>query len=193
MVANIRPHIEKHIRLTDEEFDYFISLTKHRKIRKRQYILQAGDVCLYESYVIGGCLRTYYVDDKGLEHILQFAIEDWWVGDILSFLSNTPAKYNIDALEDTELLQIDNSSIEKLYKKVPQFERFFRIKIQNAFIQLQQRIIASMSETAEQRYIHFVEKYPQLEQRLPQHQVASYLGITPEFLSRIRKNIATGK
>jgi len=179
--------------LSDEEFNHFISLAKQRKIRKKQYILQAGDVCRYESFVISGCLRAYYVDDKGQEHILQFAVEDWWIGDMHSFLTETPATYNIDALEESELLQLDKASLEKLYKLVPQFERFFRIKIQNAFIHLQQRIIASMSETAEQRYLQFIEKYAELEQRLPQHQVASYLGITPEFLSRIRKNLATGK
>jgi CRP-like cAMP-binding protein len=190
MHQNIRKHIEKIIQLSDEGFDFFISLAKHRKIRKKQYLLQAGDICLYESYVISGCLRAYYVDEKGQEHILQFAVEDWWIGDMHSFINDTPANYNIDALEETELLQLDKVSLEKLYKKVPQFERFFRIKVQNAFINMQQRIVASMSETAEQRYLQFIEKYPYLEQRLPQHQVASYLGITPEFLSRVRKNLA---
>lgn len=193
MLDKVRAHIQKHIELSDEEFDYFLSITRHRKIRRRQYVLQAGDICTYESYVIGGCLRVYYVDEKGQEHILQFAVEDWWIGDMHSFLNETPSKYNIDALEDTELLQLDKLSLEKLYKKVPQFERFFRIKIQNAYVQLQQRVVSSMSEPAEQRYIQFIEKYPYLEQRLPQHQVASYLGITPEFLSRIRKNLAMGK
>jgi len=193
MHSQLRTHIERHIQLSEKEFDYFLSIGRHRKIRKRQYLLQAGDICLYESYVIHGCLREYYIDEKGQEHILQFAVEDWWIGDMHSFLTESPSVYNIDALEDTELLQIDKSSLETLYKHVPQFERFFRLKIQNAYIQLQKRVISSMSKPAEERYIEFIEKYPHLEQRLPQHQVASFLGITPEFLSRIRKNLSANR
>jgi len=193
MYELIRSHIAKYIQLSDEEFDHFISLSRHRKLRKKQYLVQAGEVCRYESFINSGCLRAYTVDDKGQEHIIQFAIEDWWISDMHSFLTETPATYNIDALEDTELLQLDKASLEKLYAAAPKFERFFRIMIQQAFIALQQRITVSMSDTAEKRYLHFINKYPKLEQRLTQLQVAAYLGITPEFLSRIRKNIATGR
>ncbi len=188
----IQKHLEKYIHLTPEEFKHFISLARLRKLRKRQYLLQAGDVCRYESFVLKGCLRAYTVDDKGQEHIVQFAIEDWWIADLNSFFTQTPATYNIDALEDCELLQLDKPSHETLYKDLPQFERFFRIMIQNAFIALQQRVISGMSITAEKRYLQFVDKYPQLEQRLPQHQIAAYLGITPEFLSRVRKKRISG-
>ena len=193
MYELIRSHIAKYIQLSDEEFDHFISLSKHRKLRKKQYLVQAGDVCRYESFINSGCLRAYALDDKGQEHVIQFAIEDWWISDMHSFLTETPATYNIDALEDSELLQLDKASLEKLYAAVPKFERFFRIMIQQAFIALQQRITVSMSDTAEKRYLHFINKYPKLEQRLTQLQVAAYLGITPEFLSRIRKNIAAGR
>lgn len=192
MYQLIRSHISRYIQLSEEEFNHFISLTKHRKLRKKQYLLQAGDVCRYESFVLKGCLRAYSADDKGQEHVVQFAIEDWWIADLHSFLTQTPAAYHIDALEDSELLQLDKASLETLYRDLPQFERFFRIMIQNAFIASQQRIAAAISETAEQRYLHFIQKYPLLGQRVPQHQIAAYLGITPEFLSRIRKNRSAG-
>ena len=188
MYSLIRSHFSKLIELTDEEFNYFSSLAKFRKLRKKQYLVQAGDICRYESFVIKGCLRAYSVDDKGQEHVVQFAAEEWWIADMNSFLTETAAIYNVDALEDCELLQLDKPSLEKLYIHVPKFERFFRIKVQIAFTGLQQRITASMSETAEQRYLAFIRQYPHLEQRIPQRQIASYIGITPEFLSRLRKN-----
>jgi len=191
MYELIRSHIARHVNLTEEEFNYFTSLFRHHKLRRKQYLLQAGDVCRYESFVLKGCLRTYTVDEKGQEHVLQFAIEDWWAGDLHSFLTGAASVYNIEALEETEVLQISNESLEKLYKEVPKFERFFRIIMQNAYITLQKRVLNSMSDTAEERYLEFIKKYPHLEQRLPQHQVASYLGITPEFLSRIRSNKAS--
>lgn len=193
MYELIRSHIASYIDLTEDEFLFFTSLLKHHKIRRKQYLLQAGDLCRYESFVIKGCLRAYSVDDKGQEHVLQFAMEDWWIGDLHSFLTGMPSVYNIDAMEDSEVLQLDKDSLDKLYKTVPKFERFFRLIIQNAFIALQQRVSGTMSEKAEDRYNEFINKYPQLEQRIPQHQVASYLGITPEFLSRLRSNKASKK
>lgn len=186
----IKKHISQFIHLTDEEFDFFLSLTKSRKLRKRQYLLQAGDICRYESFVTQGCLRAYSVDEKGKEHIVQFAIEDWWIADLNSFLTQTPAIYNIDALEDSELIQIDKNALEQIYSCLPQFERFFRIKIQKAFTALQSRLNDSLSGTAADRYLSFVSKYPLFEQRLPQHQVASYLGISAEFLSKIRQSLS---
>lgn len=186
----IPQHIAKHIQLTQEETDYFISILQIKRLRKKQYLVQEGDVCRYESFVNKGCLRAYHVDEKGQEHVAQFAIEDWWISDMYSFLTGTPARFNVDALEDSELLCIDKPSLEELYIQVPKFERFFRIILQNAFIAQQQRIIANMSKGAEERYLDFINRYPQLEQRVPQHQIASYLGITPESLSRIRKQLA---
>ena len=183
-------NISRHIQLTPDEVSYFTSLVRKRSIRKKQYLLQAGDLCRYEHFVNKGCLRSYVVDEKGQEHIVQFAFEEWWVGDMYSFLTGTPATYHVDALENSEVFLIDKPSIEQLYVKIPKFERFFRIIIQNAFIAQQRRIIENMSLTAEERYINFLNRYPSFEQRLPQHQVASYLGITPESLSRIRRQMA---
>jgi CRP-like cAMP-binding protein len=140
-----------------------------------------------ENFIAKGCLRTYSIDANGFEHIVLFGTEGWWMNDMYSFLTQTPATYYIDALEDTELLQISRADLDLLYERVPKFERFFRIILQNAFIAQQRRIHHSLSDTAEQRYLHFLEKYPQLEQRIPQKQIAAFLGITPEFLSMLRR------
>lgn len=187
MHESILKNVSQHIKLTKEEEKFFISLLKHRKLRKRQYLLQAGDVSRYENFVAKGLLRAYTVDAKGQEHIAMFAMEGWWTSDLYSFLTNTPASQHIDALEDSEVFSIEKPDLEKLYEAVPKFERFFRILLQNAFVANQNRILASISETAEQQYLNFIKKYPSLEQRIPQHQIASFLGITPETISRIRK------
>lgn len=189
MYTLLLDNIKRHIAITPEEEEYFISLLQHRKLRKRQYLIQEGDVAKYENFVIKGCLRAYSVDEKGQEHIIQFAEEDWWIGDMYSYTSGEPAIFNVDALEDSELLQISPENQEQLFKAYPKFERFFRIIIQNGFIALQRRVIANMSQPAEERYLDFAKKYPSILNRVPQHQVASYLGITPEFLSRIRKQV----
>lgn len=152
--------------------------------------MRAGEVCRCESFVLEGCLRNYYLDDKGSEHILQFSIEDWWTSDLYSLLTQTPASQFIDALEDTVVAQIEKDDLEKLYNEVPKFERFFRIMFQNAFVSHQRRILQNIGSSGEDRYLVFREKYPALEQRLPQHQIAAYLGITPEFLSKIRGKLA---
>lgn len=182
----ILKNITRFIELTNEEKKFFTSLLKIKKLRKKQYLLQEGDISRYEYFVNKGCIRAYSIDEKGQEHIVQFAIEDWWIGDMYSFLTQTPARLTIDALEDSELFCLDSSSLEILFKQVPKFERFFRMLVQNAFIAGQRRIIETMSLTADDRYCSFIEKYPLMEQRLPLKQIASFLGITPESLSRIR-------
>ncbi|MES1224306.1 MAG: cyclic nucleotide-binding domain-containing protein, partial [Bacteroidota bacterium] len=130
-------NISRYIQLTKEETDYFISLLKEKKIRRKQYLLQEGDVCHYEYFVTKGCLRTYQLDQKGQEYIVQFAIEDWWIGDMYSFITQKPSKYNIDALEDSVVLAIEKKLLDELYIRVPKFEKFFRHLLQNAFIALQ--------------------------------------------------------
>ncbi|HEX5168205.1 MAG TPA: Crp/Fnr family transcriptional regulator [Cyclobacteriaceae bacterium] len=183
----ILKNISRHIKLSPDEEKYFINILKDRSLRKRQYLLQAGDVCRHECFVTKGCLRAYTVDKKGDEHIVMFAIEDWWISDLYSFLTGTPATQHIEALEETEVLLIEKDDLEKLYTEVPKFDRLMRILMQNAFIANQRRILASISQTAEEQYLNFIQKYPALEQRIPQHQIASYLGIAPETISRIRK------
>jgi CRP-like cAMP-binding protein len=186
----ILKNIARFIQLTPEEADRFTAILKPRTLRKRQYLVQEGDVFRYECFVNKGCLRTYNIDKNGQEHMVQFAFEDWWTGDMYSFLSGQPALYHVEALEDSELFMIEKSQLEQLYIDVPKFERFFRILLQNAFVSLQRRISENMSLTAEERYLHFIERYPRFEQRLTLKQIASYLGITPESLSRIRRQMA---
>jgi CRP-like cAMP-binding protein len=185
-------NIAKHIELTEDEKKYFFSMLKPRKIRKKQYLLQAGEVSHFENFVTKGLLRAYTVDAKGQEHIAMFAMEGWWISDLYSFLTETPATQYIDALEDTEILSIEKPDLEKLYLQVPKFDRFFRKLLQNAFVANQQRILAGISQNAEEQYLAFIKKYPSLEQRIPQHQIASFLGITPETISRIRRNQVGG-
>ena len=179
-------HFNKHIHLTEEEFAECTLLFKYKKYRKYQYLLQNGDITRYETFILKGCTRTYEVDDKGVEHIIQFGLETWWIGDLHSFLTGTPGRLNIDCLEDTEVLQISKADLEKLYEKVPKLERFFRILIQKAYVAAMDRIYSNLSKPAAERYQEFIEKYPHIEQRVPNHQIASYLGITPQSLSRIR-------
>ncbi len=180
-------NFEKHIQVTPADKALVQSLFRHRRYRKHQYILQEGEAVRAESFVVKGCTRTYQVDEKGQEHILSFGPEDWWVGDLYSFLTGQPSAYNIDCYEDTEVLQITPPDLERLYAEAPIFERFFRIIVQNAFIALQRRVMTTISQPAAERYREFQQRYPHIEQRVPNHQIASYLGITPQSLSRIRR------
>jgi CRP-like cAMP-binding protein len=179
-------NLSKYVTLTPEEIKVIQSLFVPKKFRKRQYIQQEGDVIRLETFVIKGLTRTYEVDDKGQEHVIHFGPEDWWVGDLYSFLTQTPSTYNIDCLEDTETLQISRDDLELLYERVPKMERHFRILVQHAFVATTRRLSSSLSKSAAERYEEFIKRYPQIEQRVPNHQIASYLGITPQSLSRIR-------
>jgi CRP-like cAMP-binding protein len=152
--------------------------------------LQEGDVCRHYTFVNKGCLRLYYVDENGVEHILQFAPENWWIADIGSFYKETPTELYVDALELTEIIQIEKSDLIEAYVNYPNFDRVFRVMIENAFVAMQKRVLQNISSTAEERYLTFVESYPNLVNRIPQTQIASYIGITPEFLSKIRKNLS---
>ncbi len=186
----ILQNVAKHIQLDKTETDFFVSLLQHKTLKRKDYLLKQGNICKTENFIIKGCLRTYTIDENGFEHILMFGIEDWWVGDLYSFLTQTPANYFIDALEDTEVLQITKDNLGKLYERVPKFEKFFRLILQNAFIAQQNRINQNLSFTAEQRYLDFIKKYPQIEQRITQKQVSAFLGITPVFLSMLRRKLA---
>jgi CRP-like cAMP-binding protein len=189
----ILKNIAKHISLSQNEADMFCALLEPAQLRKKEFLLRPNEVCKHETFVEKGCLRTYTIDKNGFEHVIGFATEDWWAGDLYSFFTQKPSNFFIDALEDCQLWQISAPNLERVYTEIPKFERFSRIIIQNAFIAQQQRINQSLTFTAEERYTIFIEKYPQLEQRISQRQVAAYLGITPEFLSMIRRKIATKK
>ena len=185
--------VKEHISITDQEFEFCKTLFIPKKLRKRQYLLQEGDVCRYTAFVEKGMLRTFTVDDKGNEPILQFSMEGWWVTDLYSYLTDEPSRYNIEALEDCELLLITKPSWNILLEKVPAFERYFRILIQNNLIATQRRLISSMTESAEDQYTKLIDNFPTCLQRVPQHMIASFLGITPETLSRIRSQMAARK
>ena len=175
------PLNEKEIKLVSEYF-------KPRLYRSRQYILQEGDICTKFNFVVRGCIRMYKVDDKGNTHILQFTAENRWLTDLGSFHEKRESKLNIDALEDTMVLQISYENLIELYKQAPKFDRIFRVLIEKSFVLLQERLLQNISSTAEERYLSFMRMYSHLSNRLPQTQIAAFLGITPEFLSRIRNN-----
>ena len=179
-------YFQKVIPLNNEEKQLVTELFKPRLYRKRQYVLQEGDVCNQFNFIVRGCLRMYKVDEKGNTHILQFAAENWWLSNIGSFHERKPSELNIDALEDTMVLQISYDNLVFLYTKAPKFDRIFRVLIENSFVSLQKRLLQNISSTAEERYLSFSENYLHLNNRLPQTQIASFLGITPEFLSRLR-------
>lgn len=161
-----------------------------KKIRKKQYLLQEGNICRHLAFVEKGLLRSYNVDEKGIEHMIHFAWEGWWMADMLSFLSNEPSTYHIDAIEDAELLLISQQDFEEMLLKVPVMERYFRILFQNNIISKERRLISSITNSAEEKYIHLTATNPELIKRIPQQLVASYLGITPETLSRIKNKLA---
>lgn len=183
-------NINERISLSEAEMQlckgYFIS----KKLRKKQYLLQEGNVCTYSAFVEKGVLRSYTVDKKGQEHIVQFALEGWWISDSYSFLTEEPSVFNIDALEDTEVLLLSKTGEAEMLAAVPKMERYFRLLLQNSLISVQRRLVGSMSYSAEEKYTKLIATYPNIIQRVPQHYIASYLGITPETLSRIRKQLA---
>jgi CRP-like cAMP-binding protein len=185
--------IEEKVQLTEEEKELSRSFFRPKKLRKRQYLLQEGDACKYVTFVEKGMLRLYSVDEKGSEHVMQFAFEGWWIADQFSFLTGEPSVYNIDALEDCELLLLSKNAEEEMMEKVPRMERYFRVLLQNSLIATQRRLISSLSRTAEEKYNELIQSCPTIPQRVPQHMMASYLGITPETLSRIRRQVASKK
>jgi CRP-like cAMP-binding protein len=190
MNESILAYVKRYIDLTATEEKHFLSILKHRKYLKRQFIVQAGDDCRYETYVVKGCLRAYFVDPNGTSHIVQFAIEDWWISDMASLMHGEPATFNIDAVEDTDVIQIERSQFAELFVKIPKFDRMYRLLLTNAFIAHQRRIVDNLCMPAKDRYLGFIKKYRNIEQRVPQNQIASYLGMTPEFLSQIRRKLA---
>ena len=190
MFSLLRANIEKRVRLTDDEFEVCTKFFTAKTIRKHQFLLNEGDVCRYIGFVKSGCMREYTIDNKGIEHIIQFAIEDWWVSDLNSYLSGLPATYNIDALQNSEVLLLEKSAREELLDSCPKMERFFRLLIEANHVTTHQRIADSLSASAEERYLKFIKTYPKLFEIVPQNQIASYLGITPQSLSRIRKELS---
>ncbi len=186
-------YFDKLIPLSIEEKELVLQKFHPRLFRRRQYALQEGDMATQFYFIIRGCLRMYKIDDQGNTHIIQFAAENGWLMDIGSFHGEKPSQLNIDAIEDTMVLQISHNDLISLYIAAPKFDRIFRVLIENSFVKLQERLLQTISSTAEDRYQSFVNSYPYLINRLPQTQIASFLGITPEFLSRLRNKLSKSK
>lgn len=189
MYNEIDRFVARYIQLSEEELELFHSLLHYRQFKKKTFLLQEGEICNFEAFIIKGCIRTYYLDKEGVETILLFAVEDWWVSDLTSFSERKPSNLFIETIEDSELLTIDYSSKERLFERIPAFERMFRLLVQRSLGVLQQRFYALVSQTAEERYLQFLEKYPLVAQRVPQHQIARYIGVSPEFLSKVRSTL----
>jgi CRP-like cAMP-binding protein len=177
--------------LRNEEAELVRSKFHARLYRKRQYILQEGDVCKMVNFVVSGCLRMYNVDESGTTHIIQFAIENWWISDLGSFYSEKPSRLNIEAVEDTTVLQIKHDDLLDLYIKAPIFDRIYRVLVENSLVKMQERLLQNLGSDARVRYEDFLTQYPALVNRVPNTHIASFLGITPEFLSKIRNERAS--
>ena len=186
---NILDHLEKIISLSESEQQEFTSILEEIKISKKNFLIEPGDLVNSEYYVVSGCLEAYYLDESGDKHIIQFALEDWWISDFEAFFNNVPAKLYVETIEDSVLLAINREALEILYTRIPQFERFFRIKTTSAFVSLRARILSTLQKSGKERYLEFCETYPKIEQRVPNYLIANYLGLKPESLSRIRKEV----
>ncbi len=185
--AQILDNIQKHISVSATEKQLIESLLMQQKVAKKEVLLEAGKVATDIHFVSEGVLRAYFTDLEGDQNIVMFAVNDWWITDIFSFSTGNPAQLTIDALEDALVYSLSKENLELLFLQIPAFERFFRILMQNAYVREQSRIIQNLSMPAEERYKMFLKKYPQFAERITQKQIASYLGITPEFLSTLRK------
>ncbi len=185
--------LQQYIPLSDRDQQLIIACLRERKVKKGQFLTHEGAVSRCTNFVTEGSVRTYFIDLNGQEHIVQFAIEGWWISDLNSFILQVPATFNVQAIEDSVILELPFESLELLYEQIPKLERYFRIVTQRAFVAFQQRIVQNISMTAEDRYLAFQRKYPKIELRIPQRLVASYLGISAEFLSKIKKRLKEGK
>ncbi|MCD0465087.1 Crp/Fnr family transcriptional regulator [Flavobacterium sp. ENC] len=185
-------HLEEKVRLTQEEKEVIKTFFKPKKLKKRQFVVVEGHVCTYLTFVSKGLLKSYHSDDKGNEHINQFSPEGWWTSDMSSFFSDGISFYSIDAMEDSEVLLITREDFENLTIEVPVMDRYFRLLFQNSLITKERRLISSHTHTAEEKYRHLVENNPDLMKRIPQNLLASYLGLSPETLSRLKKNVIIG-
>lgn len=183
-------HFQHYLPLSEEEIRLIEHKVTQRNVKRRQMILQEGFVCKHYSFVVSGCFRMYGLDDKGYEHNIQFAAEGDWISDIGSFHSQKPSKLFIEAIEPAEIIQIEQQELYFLYRNIPKLDRIFKVLIENKFVELQNRVLQTFSSTAQERYLSFLEQYPHLSNRLPNTQIASYLGITPEFLSKVRKDLS---
>lgn len=191
MFEQLNAYINQCEVFSKEELDFFHKNLICHNAPKKTFLLREGEICNAEIFVLKGCLKSYFLDDNGFEVILSFAVENWWVSDMKSFTERKPGRMFIETLEDCELLLLSYENKEKLLAVYPRFERVFRLMVQRHLVAYQERLFKNITAPAKTRYLEFIEKYPTLPQRVPQHLIASYIGISPEFLSKIRKELAT--
>lgn len=190
MFAIFKKYISEKAELSEEEWAFIEPLCVIKKMRKQQYLLQEGNVWQYHAFVCEGLLRRYSVDNKGIEHILQFCTENWWAGDRVSLMNGTPSRYNIDAVENSVVLLIQKESFELICEKIPAFNQLINTILQRSLNAAQERIHVAISLSAEEKYLDFLNTFPNLANRVPRYMLASFLGITPETLSRVRNSVA---
>ncbi len=193
MYANILKNVSKYITLTEEEQSLFTSMLEFRLIPKKTVMLREGEICQFEGYIQKGCVRIYYINENGCEVTLSFAVEDWWVSDVGSFYEKKPSIFFIETLEDTEMHIFTLNNKEKVLATIPKFERIFRLLVQRNLSAIQNRLVKNISKPATERYLEFIRIYPSVPLRIPQYYIASYLGVSPEFISTIRKRLSLNK
>ena len=191
--SSILSNIERHVKLTDEETEMLTSIIRTTRVKKRQFIVQPGFVCQHRNYVVKGAFRVYYLSDDGKEHTVSIGVEDWFVSDFYSYVTQTPATHYVEALEDSLIFQLKYEDIEALCGEIHALSEYFRLTTERAFAFSRKRVISNISKTAEERYFEYLEKYPNIANRVPQYILASYLGISAEFLSKIRSGRAKKK
>jgi CRP-like cAMP-binding protein len=185
----ILKNIAKHILLSEKEQDHFCNVLHPFSLKRKEYLLHEGDIAKNAAFVTSGCLRAYSIDSNGFEHILQFAPTDWWITDMFSYVSQNPAYLNIDAVEDSEMFLLSRTDQLQLFNDIPSFERYFRILTEKSLVSSRKRTMDNLSMTARERYESFCTYYPTLINTLPQKMIASYIGVTPEFLSKMKASL----
>ena len=188
--ALILQNVGRFIELNETQQSLYLSLLKEKRIRRKEFLLQPGELTRYEYFVVQGALKVYTLDLHGKPHISMFAIEDYWTGDMASFLTQQPSSYFIEALEDTEVLMISKENWDRLFQIIPAFERFYRNLYQRSLVSYVQRTNQGISQSAEERYQIFLKKYPFLTNRISQKDLAAYLGVTPEYVSMMRNKLS---
>ncbi|WP_265129550.1 Crp/Fnr family transcriptional regulator [Chryseobacterium oranimense] len=191
MTESLKKHIRQYIEIPDEKLERYCSAFKVKKLKKKDFLLKEGDICEAEGFVVNGCFKVFRTDKNADEQILYFGVEDWWVSDIDSFINQIPSQLNIQALEDSEILLISKKDKDRFYREIHEIESLMRLKFQMSIIALQRRIIDNLSKPSDERYQDFLKEYPQIAHRLTNIQIAAYLGVTPEFISRIRRKIVS--
>ena len=190
MFKLIDENVSKNAHFSEDELAFFNSFLVLKKLPRRHFLLKPGEICNFEVFVVSGCIRKYFIDPQGVEVTLALAIEDYWLGDFESYDNQVPSRIYMETLEPCTVLELSMPAKERLLKEMPKFERIFRLMLQNHVSKFQERLIAMISKSAKEKYLDFMDRYPHIVNRVPQHYIASFLGISPEFLSKVRKKLS---